>query len=143
MKKCDLVRVWFKYSYSDLFTARHMFEDVYPKQTEISCFHCQQCAEKAIKGFLIYKDIEPPKIHDLRILCKMCQDVDSSFNSISGACAALTPFAVAARYPKELAADETVAKLAIDKAQRVYDFCISKIPEMEKIGGEELGTDHD
>jgi HEPN domain-containing protein len=127
MKKDDLVREWLKYSYSDLFTARHMFEDVYPKQTEIVCFHCQQCAEKALKGFLIYKDIEPPKIHDLRILCKMCQDLDHSFNSTSVFCAALTPFSVSARYPKELATDETVAKIAIEYAQQVYDFCVSKI----------------
>jgi HEPN domain-containing protein len=127
MKKDEFVQEWLKYAYNDLFTAHHMFEDVHPKQTEIVCFHCQQCAEKALKGFLIHKDMEPPRIHDTRILCKMCQDLDSSFNSISGFCADLTPFAVAARYPKELASDETVAKIAIDKAQQVYDFCVSKI----------------
>jgi HEPN domain-containing protein len=133
MKKDEFVQEWLKYAYNDLFTAHHMFEDVHPKQMEIECFHCQQCAEKALKGFLIHKDIEPPRIHDKRILCQMCQDIDSSFNSISGFCADLTPFAVAARYPKELAADETVAKIAIDKAQAVYDFCVSKIQDGNEV----------
>jgi hypothetical protein len=65
----------------------------------------------------------------------MCQDLDNSFNNISGSCADLTPFAVAARYPKEFAPDEVIAKLAITKAQQVYDFCVSKIPGRGKNGG--------
>ena len=44
----ELAREWLRYAANDLFTARHMFEDVHPKQTEISAFHCQQAAEKAL-----------------------------------------------------------------------------------------------
>ena len=50
MNAADLAREWLKYSQSDLITAKHMFEDVYPKETEIVCYHSQQCAEKALKG---------------------------------------------------------------------------------------------
>jgi HEPN domain-containing protein len=55
---------WIRYASSDLITARQMFENVYPKQTEIAVFHSQQCAEKALKSFLLCKGVEPPKIHD-------------------------------------------------------------------------------
>ncbi|MDR1931643.1 MAG: HEPN domain-containing protein [Spirochaetales bacterium] len=48
-----MVREWFRYAHSDLRTAKHMFNDVDPKETEISCFHCQQCAEKALKAYLV------------------------------------------------------------------------------------------
>jgi flagellar assembly factor FliW len=50
----------------------------------------------------------------------------------------LNPYAVAARYPKQLVSDEAEVILAIDKAQRIYDFCVLKIPEREKKVGWEL-----
>jgi hypothetical protein len=38
----------------------------------------------------------------------------------------LNPYGVAARYPDELSPDEEMVKLAINKAQQVYDFCVKK-----------------
>jgi len=127
MSAPEIVTEWFRYAYNDLIVAKHCFEDMHPKQTEISSYHCQQCAEKALKAFLIYKNIEPPRIHDLKVLCKLCQDIDSSFAEIANPCAHLTPFGVAARYPDEISPDESIVKLAIGKAQQVYDFCFAKI----------------
>jgi HEPN domain-containing protein len=51
-----------------MIAARYMFYNVNPKQTEISVFHCQQCAEKALKAYLVAHELDPPKIHDLLIL---------------------------------------------------------------------------
>jgi HEPN domain-containing protein len=117
---------WLRYALNDLIVANHCFNDLYPKQTEIASYHCQQCAEKALKAFLICKNIEPPKTHDLKLLCKMCRDIDSAFSGITGPCARLTPYGVTARYPDELSPDETMVKLAIDEARQVYDFCMEK-----------------
>jgi HEPN domain-containing protein len=39
-----------------------MFYNIHPKQTEISVFHCQQCAQKALKGFLISHDALYPSM---------------------------------------------------------------------------------
>jgi hypothetical protein len=50
----------------------------------------------------------------------------------------LNPYAVAARYPKQLVSDEAEVILAIDKAQWIYDFCVLKIPGIEKKVGWEL-----
>jgi len=49
MKAIDLAIEWLKYSKSDLITAIHMYENVNPKETEITCYHSQQSAEKALK----------------------------------------------------------------------------------------------
>ena len=117
---------WFRYANNDLIVAKHCFEDLHPKQTEIASYHCQQCAEKALKAFLLHKNIEPPKIHDLRVLCKMCQDIDNSFVDIIVPCAHLNPYGVTTRYPNELTPSEDMVKLAIDKARQVYDFCEGK-----------------
>jgi hypothetical protein len=38
----------------------------------------------------------------------------------------LNPFSSASRYPNELAVDETVVKIAIGDAQKVFDFCAAK-----------------
>jgi len=126
MSEPDIVKEWFRYAQNDLIVAKHCFEDLYPKQTEIASYHCQQCAEKALKAFLSVKDIEPPKIHDLKVLCKMCQDIDDTFVNIVIQCAHLNPYGVAVRYPDELSPDEEMVKLAINEAQQVYDFCSDK-----------------
>jgi len=129
MSDIKLVHEWLKYSQNDLISAKHLYEDLNPKQTEISCYLSQQCVEKALKGYLLFRDIEPPKTHNLVELCQICINQDDLFSEILDACADLTPYGVAVRYPNELAVDDVIAKLAICKAQSIYDFCIKKIPE--------------
>ena len=72
-------------------------------------------------------DIEPPKTHNLIELCQICINHDNSFSEILDASADLTPYGIAVRYPNELAVDDIIAKLAISKAQLIYDFCLNKI----------------
>ena len=126
MSDNKLVQEWLKYSQNDLISAKHLFDDLYPKQTEIACYLSQQCAEKALKGYLIFKDIEPPRTHNLVELCQLCIKQDNAFSGILDACADLTPYGVAVRYPNELAVDDIIAKSAINKAQVIYDFCVGK-----------------
>ena len=65
MTTLDLAKEWLRYAKSDLNTANHMFKDVHPKETEISCYHAQQCAEKSLKACLIAMGTTPPYTHDL------------------------------------------------------------------------------
>jgi HEPN domain-containing protein len=128
MSDGKLLQEWFQYSQNDLISAHHLFNDLHPKQSEIACYLSQQCAEKALKGYLFFKGTEPPRTHNLIELCQMCMDHDSTFFFFFDACADLTPYGVAVRYPNELAVDDVIAKSAIGKAQSIYDFCIGKIP---------------
>jgi len=123
MNAVDLAKEWLRYANSDLTTARHMLEGVYPKETEIVCYHCQQCAEKALKSHCILKGVEPPKTHDLIALCRLCMTAEDSFSSMLDNCSRLNPYGVAVRYPNELAVDETIAKNALVMAQRIYEYC--------------------
>jgi len=129
MSDHKLVQEWFSYSQNDLTSAHHLYNDLHPKQSEIACYLSQQCAEKALKGYLLFKDTEPPRIHNLVELCQICMKFDSTFSEILDACSDLTPYGVAVRYPNELAVDDVLAKLAIDKAQIIYNFCTGKIPQ--------------
>lgn len=67
---------------------------------ETLCFHCQQTAEKSIKAVFVSLGRRPPRTHNLVTL----------FESLPGdivvpedvrACAALSGYAVAMRYPDE------------------------------------------
>ena len=131
MSDFNLVHEWLKYSQNDLVSAKHLFEDLYPKQIEVACYLSQQSAEKALKGYLVFKDIEPPKTHNLIELCQICINHDKLFEELIEVCADLTPYGVAVRYPNELAIDEVIAKMAINKAQSICDFCIVKIPKID------------
>jgi HEPN domain-containing protein len=123
----ELVKAWLDFAADDLDVAKHVFTDLFPKKLNISCFHCQQAAEKALKAFLLSRSIEPPRTHDLEMLCKMGIEQDATFATILAINAKLSVYGVRAKYPSELPLDETVTKTNIDRAQQVYDFCLSKI----------------
>jgi HEPN domain-containing protein len=64
-------------------------------------FHCQQCAEKYLKAFLVSKDVKFPKTHDLLELHRLCLSVDSSFEFIGDLLDKLNPYSIGYRYPGE------------------------------------------
>ena len=128
MSDINLVDDWLRHSQNNLIVARHSFYDLHPKQTEISCYLCQQCAETALKAYLVYLDIEPPRTHNLVDLCNLCIEKDSDYSAIKEYCARLTPYGVETRYPNELAVDDKITEQAVVMAQKVYNFCLSKIP---------------
>ena len=127
MSDNKLVNEWLRHSNNNLIVARHSFYDLHPKQTEIACYLCQQCAETVLKAYLIFLDIEPPRTHNLVELCNLCIEQDNNFSVIKEYCARLTPYGVETRYPNELAVDEIIAEEAVVMAQKVYDFCASRI----------------
>jgi len=130
MSDNKLVQEWFNYSQNDFISAYHLYYDLYPKQSEIACYLSQQCAEKALKGYLFFQNVEPPRIHNLVELCQMCMNYDGTFSEILDVCSDLTPYGVAVRYPNELAVDDVLAKYAIDKARDIFNFCIRKVPDI-------------
>jgi len=125
----NLLDQWFEIATDDLEVAKGCLEKYRPPKLAIACYHAQQTAEKSLKGFLTYCDIEPPHTHNLAELCKMCMDYDPSFDKILEPCDYVNPYGVVTRYPKEKVITESMAKTAIDQAQEVYYFCLAKIPE--------------
>ncbi len=66
-------------------------------------FHCQQCAEKYLKAFLVQGDVVFPKTHDLLDLHKRCVTINTDFEQIVDLLDVLNPYFVAFRYPGEQA----------------------------------------
>ena len=99
-------------------------------------YHTQQCAEKALKGFLAFKRAEIHKIHDLAELVVQCAEFDSDFKTLLSDAAILTPKATKFRYPEafpdlvdpsQLFPKVEEVEEAIIKAKRILDFVKAKV----------------
>ena len=49
------------------------------------CFHFHQAAEKYLKSFIISRDLEFQKIHDLLVLLKSCQKEETDLKTLHDA----------------------------------------------------------
>jgi len=123
----EFVKPWIQRAENDISSAYLLTEKMYPVPTEIVCFHCQQAAEKYLKAFLVYNDLEPPKTHDLIELAKLCSNYDKDFPVIIPKCEYLIPFAVQTRYPSKIEIEEEDMKKALAFAQAIIEFVKSKI----------------
>lgn len=119
---------WQRLADMDLKTAEYL-KEMKPLPIEIICYHCQQSAEKYLKGYLVLSGELPPKMHDLDELCKLCIKHSNSFNSIADNCSDLTAYGVQPRYPMELSLDEDDMKQVLDGAKKVKDFIVAIIKE--------------
>ena len=118
----DLVREWYKFSMTDLATAKHLNDTMRPKPLEIICYHCQQAAEKMLKGFLVSNGIIPPKTHDLHQLRNDCTEINNAFDELYDICAFLTQYSSQPRYPNEIEISEIDVERALKAAQEMIEF---------------------
>src|SRR5258708_212121 len=70
-----------------------------PPVHEAVCFHCQQCAEKYLKGLLEELTLTIRKTHDLDVLLTALTPHHPSLRTLRRGLVFLTDFAVETRYP--------------------------------------------
>jgi HEPN domain-containing protein len=121
-------RAWFRKAAIDL---RSVEVDLAatPPILEDAVFHCQQAAEKAMKGFLTYHQQPFGKTHDLRELGKACIQIDRSLEPPVERSMPLTSYAWRFRYPgnpEELALEE--AQEASTMARQVVGELLGRLP---------------
>jgi len=90
---------WFEFAKQDLKMAELGFKEGIYNQT---CFHCQQAAEKFLKGYLLVKNHEIPKIHFLDELINLCIPIDKDFENLRENCSKLDDYYIPTRYPDAL-----------------------------------------
>ena len=113
------VRAWFAKAAQDRRAAEHELT-AEPPLVEDVVFHCQQLAEKAMKGFLVWHDEAFRKTHDLSEIGQKCTDLDLTLEDLCREADALTVFAWVFRYPADAEAptvDEARSALALDICQ--------------------------
>ena len=129
MDKQTELRQWIEIANSDLSTAQYIAKNMRPVSYEIVCFHCQQAAEKYLKWVLVLHDIEPPKIHDLEELEKLCEKINPNFESLYEKCNVLTEYAVHSRYPNERRLEKQDMDRALDYANYIKSFVQAQFPD--------------
>lgn len=117
---------WFEFAKIDLESAKFLI-NMYPKPIEIICYHCEQSAEKYLKGYLIKNGNKIERTHDLVLLNNKCRGFDSGFDIIEDACIELVPYGVQVRYPYQLDVTEDDMISAIECAEKIERFIKGKI----------------
>ena len=126
MDNKDVAKEWFKVAETDLASAEFL-QDMRPVPIEVICYHCQQTAEKHLKGFLALKGEAIEKIHDLVHLNKMCRKYAKDFETVEEECLMLTDYAVNVRCPFPMDINEADMHLALKSARNIRDFVSEKV----------------
>ena len=126
--KSSLVRKWLTKARRDLLSAKRLARGSEP-YLDTAIYHCQQCAEKAVKGWLVYNDQSFEKTHDLRLLVTLASEIEPKFTKWFDVAEQVSPYATAYRYPGEtLEPTEDEFQQAFKAANRFYDFVCSILP---------------
>ena len=133
MDKQAELRQWKEIADSDLNIAVFSAKNMWPVPYAIICFHCQQAVEKYLKWFLVLHDIEPPKIHDLAELKKLCETIQPQFSLISEKCSLLTGYAVQSRYPSEIQIEKHDMDKALEYTKDIREFFCNLFPDQFEV----------
>jgi HEPN domain-containing protein len=127
MDKLQLAKEWFTIAETDINSANYLMQ-MRPMPNEVICYHCQQSAEKYLKGFLVYQNHSLVKTHDLTVLNTLCIEYDKSFSKINEECLLLTDYGVNIRYPFSLEINLSDVKMALNNSIKIQSFIINKLP---------------
>jgi len=122
-------KAWFDKAISDLQLAEFVSQNQ-PRFLSHVAFHCQQSAEKSLKGFLTWHRQNFPKSHDLVRIGNCCASLDASLTALLQESTILTQYAWQYRYPgnaEEPSLEE--AQRALSIAKQVDAEITNRIPK--------------
>ncbi len=94
---------------------------------DIAVYHCQQCAEKALKAYLTYREQDIDKTHNLVLLVERCQAIDQDFGDLVDPAIYLRPYATLYRYPAGDSLPQKIeVKTGLEKARVILQFVNQK-----------------
>jgi len=103
---------WLFHANLDYLAAKCLIED--ERCYAATAFHCQQCIEKALKGFMLFKNRKLFDGHNLTWLCKQAMMMDEHFRDFLKDSVTLNKYYIETRYPADIPLDvdyETVQNL--------------------------------
>jgi HEPN domain-containing protein len=116
-----LAHRWFQKAENDLLNVQNNLKaGRYPADTV--CFHCQQAAEKYLKGMLAWHEVPLVRTHDLlELLKQVVHTVGDGAAELSPHLLLLDQYSIAVRYPQEYEASlgEEQVQAAVEAAYAV------------------------
>jgi len=127
--KEEFTREWIRKAENDFKTAEFLCQSG-PDFDDGTAFHSQQAAEKYLKAFLVWHQIEFPKTHDIEALLKLAGKAEGRILEILSEAVILTPYGVDYRYPGEYPeVTRSDAERALLLADRVRMEVRSRLPQ--------------
>lgn len=115
----EKVLEWISYADDDLNMAEHGLTIKTGNPYRLVAFHAQQCVEKYLKAYLVYRRIDFPYTHDISYLIELCSEIADWALELADA-SKLTVYASTLRYPGiDRTVSESDAQKAIDIANHV------------------------
>ena len=129
----NFYKKWINKANKDLEIAKLIFDSQPKTFSDIVCFHCQQAAEKYLKGLLTSLSIEFKKTHNLIYLLDLLSKEINIEDKHYEKAEILEDYAVEARYPmpEENVIKKEEAETAYNIAQEFKEF-ISKESEQDE-----------
>jgi len=125
-------RAWVVKAATDLRAAEAM-RGLEPPLLEAAVFHCQQAAEKALKGFLTWRNVPFRKTHNLEEIGEQCLRLDPTLKDLIDRVVPLTEYAWKFRYPGEPGAPTPEeAEEALAAAREVYVAVLHRLPNQAR-----------
>lgn len=122
------VRGWLLRASEDLRAGQHDLTATPPLLNDVA-FHAQQCAEKAMKAFLVHRELPFRKTHNLTELGGAVARLDPAMSELMRSASLMTEFAWRFRYPGEVASvSHADAVRAIELAAQVLAAVIGALP---------------
>jgi HEPN domain-containing protein len=124
----EFVRDWVQKAREDLGAGVHLLsgEGGFPGSV---AFHAQQAAEKYLKAFLVWHQVDFPKTHDIARLLDLIAPTDPDLAKALGDSVSLTPYGVDYRYPGDYPeVSPTEAKRCIETATGVGEAILGCLP---------------
>lgn len=129
--KRHIVRQWLRKAEADMDAAEALLSEERPVLYP-SCFHSQQAAEKLMKAFLTWHQIEFPKTHILGELLDLIAEVDEELAMSMNDATALNPYGVETRYPGDIPEPSLEqAEEALALARKVADAIMKRLKEVK------------
>jgi HEPN domain-containing protein len=128
----SLPKQWLDKASEDLVVARLLLGEGHLSH---SCFLPQQCMEKSLKAFLIFKVNRYPRTHSLTDLLNECESLEPAFSPFLADCTVVDQYYIPTRYldttpggkpsglPTKSEADE-----AVNAANKLFHFIAVHIP---------------
>ena len=129
--KRELVTGWLAKARHDLDSAKKLAAGDEPI-FDTAIYHCQQAAEKALKGYLVHCDQPFDKTHDLNVLVKAAIPYQARFSDFLDTAVELTPYATEYRYPGAEDPEPDEFEQAFHRARQFLEFVLSLLPSSDR-----------
>jgi HEPN domain-containing protein len=119
--------LWQIIALEDLDSAKHLFL----RSFMTTLFHVQQCAEKALKAYIVLKKGSVARTHDLTRLVNICMEIDITFERLRSLATELNPYETEGRYPNKnfTKPSQEDIQLLIKQAEYIFNFTKNHIDQ--------------